>query len=131
MSKERNSREPMSTPRASSLSYNLDLNPNKNGQVSHWQLFPYDNNGWKCELNETNTSIIKKISKSQGPIFHIYPILKINNSLSKCTHYKNNNTSFLYILCILIPQIIPLLHPYISLYVVWRVHHPKERVQSY
>ena len=50
----------MITPRASTLSYNLDANPNKNEQGSHSSLLSYDDNAWKYELDETNTIIFKK-----------------------------------------------------------------------
>ena len=38
--------------------------PNKNGLDRHWGLLSYDDNWWKQESDETNTSIVKKISKA-------------------------------------------------------------------
>jgi len=34
---------------------NLNANPNKNEQGSHWGLLAYGDNGWKLGLDETNT----------------------------------------------------------------------------
>ena len=33
-------------------------NSDKNEQGNHWGLLQYDNDGWKCELDETNTFIV-------------------------------------------------------------------------
>ena len=51
---------------------NSKCNSNKNKEASHWGLLPYDNNKWKYELNEINTSLFKFSSKPQGPLLYIY-----------------------------------------------------------
>ena len=51
----------MSTPRASSLFYSPNANPNKNEHGSNQGLIPYNNNGWKYELDETVAFVVKKI----------------------------------------------------------------------
>jgi hypothetical protein len=38
-------------------------------KVSHEGLLPYENNDGECELDETNTSIVKFSSNPQGPFF--------------------------------------------------------------
>ena len=58
---EQNSKEPMITPRASSLSYNWNVILDKNRQGSQWGLLAYHNNEQKYKLDEINTFIIKKI----------------------------------------------------------------------
>ena len=42
---------------------NSNANPNMNEQGSHWGILPYDNNGYKHEVNETSTSIVNFFSK--------------------------------------------------------------------
>ena len=76
-----------------------NANPNRNGHGSLWGLIFYDNNGWICEVNETNTYIVK-FCQTFMPIFF---------GTSKSLDTIENNISPLCILCMLIPQIIPLL----------------------
>ena len=53
---------------------NSNAYPNKNEQGSHWGLLPYDNNGWRCELDETNTSIMGKYLQTLGPPFRTFTL---------------------------------------------------------
>ena len=78
--------DPMSTPRASSLSCKPNVDLDKNGQGSH--LLPYDINGRKCELDETNTSTVKDFFKSYGGPFVRLTSLPKYLIAFKSTHYK-------------------------------------------
>ena len=82
---EQNSKEPTSSPRASSLSYNQMqiLTRMKRGVIE--DLLQHDSNWWKCELDKTIISIVKKFSKCSDPLLYIYLYFKRIDSLFKCT----------------------------------------------
>ena len=71
----------------------------QNGQGCHWELLPYDNGRWKCELDKINTSMLKKISKAYWPLFVHLPL----------SHKQNYFLSLMYTI-MLMPQIYPILH---------------------
>ena len=73
------------------------------------------------ELDETNTFIVKVLSKPSGPLLYIYlDFKKKMNSLLKCIHYKKINTSPLFMYANASTNTTSYTH--VSLYVVWRVH---------
>ena len=90
----------------------LDANPNNNGQGSHWWVLPYDNNGWTCELDETNICIVNFLSTFEGPFWALTFISKFLKTFLN-VHTRENDTSPLCISCTLIPQIISFLHSHL------------------
>ena len=68
----------------------------KNEQGSHWGLLPYDDNGRKCESDETNTSLCQIFSKPQGPHLYIYLHFKKMNTLLNVHTRKKQCLSLTY-----------------------------------
>ena len=43
----------------------------------HWELSSYDNNGWKCKLHETSTTIANFFLNLKAPFVNLHVFKKI------------------------------------------------------
>lgn len=59
----------------------------KYGYDSHWGLLPYDNHGWKCDLNEPCTLLVNVFSKPEA-FLYICLFFNVLNSLFKDIHTR-------------------------------------------